>query len=422
MKKIFILLLSISICFSSTKEKIKKYQKDLEISQEEQESVGKKVSELILKINQEKELIDKIDQNIINLSGILVSLQETYDKETSELNKLKLQNEILKRSKRHLESRIVQIISEDLSFDLLQPRDKDASINNILADEFVKSFTNIADKKLDSLMQKYEDLSSQIEEKDKKIKELMVGIDEYNEKKAELDKYKLEQENIISILSQNKDEYVKRLDQITKEQEEIKKMLEELKIINDKEEREKARIEQEKNQRKKPKKKEEEANKSTSESVMQDERITKINEKVKLYGSSYQASRVRKYSGEMTISPIENPYIKRNFGSYTDPIYGIKIFNDSITLGTKGNDTRVRSVLPGKIILIKNTSMLDNIIIIEHSNGVHTIYAHLSKIAPTIKTGSYVKKGYIIGRINKTLDFSVTQKNYYINPLQLIKL
>lgn len=58
---------------------------------------------------------------------------------------------------------------------------------------------------------------------------------------------------------------------------------------------------------------------------------------------------------------------------------------------------------------------MDNVIIVENADGIHTIYAHLSQIAPTIKVGSRIK-GYVIGRIYDELTFEVTQKNYHINP------
>jgi len=51
---------------------------------------------------------------------------------------------------------------------------------------------------------------------------------------------------------------------------------------------------------------------------------------------------------------------------------------------------------------------------------IHTIYAHLSKIAPTIQVGQKIKKGYVIGRVDNDLTFEVTQKNFHIDPLELI--
>ena len=65
--------------------------------------------------------------------------------------------------------------------------------------------------------------------------------------------------------------------------------------------------------------------------------------------------------------------------------------------------------------------MLDYVVIVEHPNKLHTIYAHLSKIAPNIKTGKKVNTNYVIGRVNNNLTFEVTQSENHINPMELIR-
>ncbi len=78
-------------------------------------------------------------------------------------------------------------------------------------------------------------------------------------------------------------------------------------------------------------------------------------------------------------------------------------------------------MLDGKVVYAKDTAILDRVVIVENSYGIHTIYAHLSKIAPTIKVGKKIKKGYVLGRVESDLSFEVTQKSYHINPLELIR-
>ncbi len=112
--------------------------------------------------------------------------------------------------------------------------------------------------------------------------------------------------------------------------------------------------------------------------------------------------------------------VKRRFGDYIDPIYKIKIFNESVVLASTKADATVKSVLNGKVIFAKDTASLEKVVIIENSDEIHTIYAHLSKIAPTIQVGQKIKKGYVIGRVENDLTFEVTQKNYHIDPLELI--
>jgi len=52
---------------------------------------------------------------------------------------------------------------------------------------------------------------------------------------------------------------------------------------------------------------------------------------------------------------------------------------------------------------------------------MHTIYAHLSKIAPNVKVSKRLKKGYVIGRVEKELTFKATIDGKLINPTRLIK-
>jgi len=143
--------------------------------------------------------------------------------------------------------------------------------------------------------------------------------------------------------------------------------------------------------------------------------------KVKKVGSSYQAAKTLRYRGKKTIAPLDAYTIIKKYGTYTDPIYKIKIFNESISLRPKQKNAKVKTVFNGKVIYADKTAVLDNIVIVEHSNGLHTIYANLSQISPNIKKGKKIKKGYTIGRVEDELVFEVTQKSYHINPIRLFQ-
>ena len=305
------------------------------------------------------------------------------------------------------------------------------SLDSIITNEVVDVIGKNASKELAALAKNYETNQNFINEQDKKITSIKSNMQDYNKKKDELNQKQVEQNKKIDNLKKSKDDYITQLEKLNNEQEAMQKTLEELKIIDDKEEKEKAeklekeriaKLEKEKERKKALAVKKGQNIETAQESEIKDARVEKINQKVKQYGSSYQSSRVKKYTGAKTISPLQNPVVKRKFGNYSDPVYNIKIFNESVTLGSKSGDNRVKSVLPGKIVFAKETSVLDRVIIIAHKDGIHTIYAHLSQIAPTIKVGSSVSKGYTIGKISNDLTFEVTQKNYHINPLELISL
>ena len=144
--------------------------------------------------------------------------------------------------------------------------------------------------------------------------------------------------------------------------------------------------------------------------------------RVKQYGSSYQINSIQAYRGPRTISPLPHAEVVKKFGTYIDPIYKIKIFNDNVVLRARKNDAKVRNVLNGKVVYIGENSMLGKVVIVEHGNRLHTIYAALDRISPLLHRGSRVRKGTIIGRIKRTLIFQATQNSKYINPLRLIRL
>ncbi|MDA3056500.1 MULTISPECIES: murein hydrolase activator EnvC family protein [unclassified Campylobacter] len=437
MKKILFLALALNLVFSApnTKDKIEQTTQNLAKSQKEEKKLSQKIDEIADEILKEQNDAKKQDGELKELSKIVLELQEKHASEEKEVEKLNSQNAFLLNTQSDLENKIIDAISKELSFDLVSDINLTKSSDSIIADEVLNLLGDIMSNELSALMKDYENNKNLIDEQDKKIQTIKASMQDYNKKKDDLSQKRKLQEQKLANLKKNKDEYAKKLEKLSNEQDEIRKALEELKIINDKEEREKAekaekerlaKLEKERKKAEEKAKKEgkkvEEIFSSEPEPVIEDERVAKIDKKVKQYGSSYQASRVKKYTGAKTISPISGAYVKRNFGNYKDPVYNIKIFNENIVLGSKSSDTQVKSVLAGKVVFAKDTAVLDKVVILEHSGGIHTIYAHLSQIAPTIKVGSSIKKGYVLGRINSELTFEVTQQNYHINPLDLISL
>lgn len=179
-------------------------------------------------------------------------------------------------------------------------------------------------------------------------------------------------------MNAKKEDYKKQLDDIQKERDELRATLEKLKIIQV----------QEENQRLAEKNAATKRDKAPQTAAVGDTGIKQI-------GSSYQNSNVKKYVGEKTIAPLDSFSVKRRFGDYVDPIYKIKIFNESVVLSSNTPDATVKSVLNGKVIFAKDTASMEKVVIIENGDDIHTIYAHLSKIAPTIEVGQKIKKAIL---------------------------
>lgn len=86
--------------------------------------------------------------------------------------------------------------------------------------------------------------------------------------------------------------------------------------------------------------------------------------------------------------------------------------------------TPVKAIADGRVEVAGWCGELGNCVRIEHENATTSIYGHLSRVSPTIGTGSYVKMGQVIGLVGSTglstgphLHFALEKRGAYVNPL-----
>jgi murein DD-endopeptidase MepM/ murein hydrolase activator NlpD len=101
---------------------------------------------------------------------------------------------------------------------------------------------------------------------------------------------------------------------------------------------------------------------------------------------------------------------------------------------SKGKGTKIAPAKAGKVVAV-NTGAVEgdhkagggygNFVIIQHENGIQTLYAHLSKV--NVKVGQYVTRDIIIGEEGNTgysfgshLHFEVRKNGVPINPAELL--
>ncbi len=405
MRILFLVLVLNIALFSAAniEKKIDKNQKYLKSKTVTKKSISLKLNDIAKNILKEEKNLSKIKIQIINLGKSIAKNQNIVKDKEVNLKDLATQNMQLIRNKKELEKKIVKIIAEDFSFYLISDKDYQDSSDNILVEEVVDKIGIIMQKEFSKLSRDYDKINRRIDIQNSQIKDIKTSIKELKNKKTRYSSLKKLKEKSIKKLDLQRASYKKRLLRIDRERNELRATLKRLKIIKAKED-----------------KKEQ---KQRLAAIKKIQNNSHINGKmtVRQIGSSYQNSRVKKYKGKKTIAPLDSFIIKRKFGRYTDPIYKMKIFNESVILTSKIKNAKVKNVLNGKVVYAKDTAVLDKVVIVENSYGIHTIYAHLSKIAPTIKVGKKIKKGYVLGRVEDDLSFEVTQKSYHINPLELIR-
>ncbi len=100
-------------------------------------------------------------------------------------------------------------------------------------------------------------------------------------------------------------------------------------------------------------------------------------------------------------------------------------------LGTDFAAPRGRKIFAaadGRVIFVGNKGGYGKTIIIQHSNGYRTLYAHQNRFNPKIKSGLKVKKGDHIGYVGNTglssgphLHLGLYKNGVAVNPLKVIK-
>lgn len=100
------------------------------------------------------------------------------------------------------------------------------------------------------------------------------------------------------------------------------------------------------------------------------------------------------YSLTVYAAPITSP-----FGWRIHPITGEYKFHTGLDIGYDYGDN-ITAMLPGKVVYADWYGGYGNCVILEHSNGDHTLYAHCSSIYCSY--GQEVEKGTIIAAVGST--------------------
>ncbi|MEZ5375400.1 MAG: peptidoglycan DD-metalloendopeptidase family protein [Acidimicrobiales bacterium] len=113
-------------------------------------------------------------------------------------------------------------------------------------------------------------------------------------------------------------------------------------------------------------------------------------------------------------------YVTSEYGWRIHPIYGTKRLHAGIDLGA-GTGTPIAASAGGTVIHAGPYGGYGNAVIINHGNGITTLYAHQSKIA--VSTGQQVGRGEVIGYVGSTgnstgphLHFEVRVNGSAVNP------
>lgn len=389
MRLLFFILFT-SILFANSPSQEEK----LQIISKQRNLIGEKLKLLGNDINANNKKIKQLDKEIESLENDINANQKLYLEQEETYNSyLSMQKELINKQN-ILQKELIDSLLRDMTIVMMLNSPEALSEDSIINEEILKKMSTIAKNKVNQLTINYEKLNKDILSTQTKINSSKKIILLKKQKVDNLKLAKLEQQNLSNKIKIQIDSYNKELVRLDKERKDVESILVNLNILKNR-----------------PKPAATPPPKSGIQAPIE----------VRQIASSYRPVNTTKYNGTKTIAPLKDYKVASKYGQYIDPVYNMKVFNEFITFSVDKNSS-VLSVLDGKIVFAKDTAFAKKMVIIEHKNGIHTIYSYLDSIPSYIKVGNAIKKGDTLAYVNDKLNFEVTQKDKHINPSDLIKI
>lgn len=379
MKKKIIPILTVIIllsCFffipkikaSTLEEQKQENQGKREQAEKDLEYVQEELSEAVVKIQELDDKIRTAENEIAGMDEKLIDLQTKVEETTQNLQIVQKNYD---ENKKIMENRLVVMYEcGDVTYlDLLL---RSSSLVEFLSNYYI----------IEEIVRSDNELLASIEkEKD----EIETTKKQLEQPKAELKLLKVKQEQTRIIMQNNKTIQQNEIDKLSDNEKELQQKIQEYKD-------EEARIEN----------------------------------LIKLASGQYTYN--GEYSGGVMAWPIakEGTYITSNYGTREHPIQGIIKTHTGIDIGNAGFGAPVIAAADGIVSMASYYGGYGNCVMINHGNGISTLYGHGQKILTTV--GAEVKKGDLIMEVGSTglstgphLHFEVRINGVHTNPLQYLQ-
>lgn len=403
-------LIPIFIFASAIDTKIAQNQKILDSSKKNKDNTTVKIKEIADKIEASNTNLSKLEEDIIKINEDIEQHQKLLESSQSKLNDLQVKSSDLIKEKNSSEEEIINTIVEQFSTSLALQLASKESLQELIDNEMFNLLSANAKQKVLKLNENYNRLTENTKANQQEINKLNSYIKDRLKTKENYKALQIKHTKSLENLEKEHKLYQAELKKVIEQQESLSKILSDLKIVKQ-QELKKAQEEKEDNQQ------------VQTTNVRNQKYAKDLDLDVKKIGSSTDGVQIVKYKGAKTIAPLKSFKIVKNFGTYYDPVYKIKLFNESVVLQSNEKGSKVVAVLNGKVVYAKkNAGMLENVVIIQHEGGIHTVYSHLDDIAPTLVVGKWVQKGSVVGRVDENLTFQVTKDSSHIDPKDLFNI
>ncbi len=138
--------------------------------------------------------------------------------------------------------------------------------------------------------------------------------------------------------------------------------------------------------------------------------------------TSYYDQKGRGATKFLMRTPISGARISSGYGMRRHPVLGYSKMHTGIDFAAP-RGTPIRAAGRGKIVHRARKGAYGRVVEIKHSNGYLTRYAHMSRYASGLRSGSFVRQGQVIGYVGSSgrvtgahLHYEVRINNRTINP------
>ncbi len=156
-----------------------------------------------------------------------------------------------------------------------------------------------------------------------------------------------------------------------------------------------------------------------------DNEVLFLGQKLFIPGGRLPKDFLKEVLGETFIYPVQG-VITSGYGYRPDPFTGVISFHNGIDIANLAN-TPIKASREGVVVTAGfNAGGYGKYIVISHSNGFQTLYAHLNSFA--VKVGKKVSRGAVIGYMGSTgystgnhLHFTIFKNGKTENPMKYLR-
>ena len=372
--------------YARIEQEIQENQEKLDEVEDDIKTNEQKLDKLNGQIDKINSQIDLLDESIDILNGDINDIKYDINVTTNDIEEINIRRqEILLQvaETEALMDETKEMLLERIRIDYMTGGDA-TDLEFLLSSDSIETFfvrKEIVRKSNEKDAQLVEELTEKVKELESLNTELEAKKVELEEKEETLNSQMTSLEGKQKNLEDNKSIQEDKKSEVTDKQNEVKYLLEDLDKDSD---AYKAAI------------KRKEADLAALDA--------QIEAAIKAEGSVRGEEPDEEYNndGEMMWPVPGSTRLTATYPSYSDgsPHWGIDIVRTDVT--TKGSP--FRAAQGGKVILAKNDGNWNygfgNYCIIDHGNGVHTLYAHSQGL--TVSEGDVVQKGETIGYIGST--------------------